>query len=90
MELTNKRETYSIVNSNEAIKLAGEITISVDAITLNGVFRTLEDQHIGTFSYREINNTLDKNFSSLNREQEDNASLLLALTVSQVKTTLDL
>lgn len=90
MELTNKRETYSIVNSNEAIKLAGEITISVDAITLNGVFRTLEDQHIGTFSYREISNTLDKNFSSLNKEQEDNASLLLALTVSQVKTTLDL
>ena len=90
MELTNKRETYSIVNSNEAIKLAGEITISVDAITLNGVFRTLEDQHIGSFSYREINNTIDKNFSSLNKEQENNASLLLASTIIELKTTLGL
>lgn len=90
MELTNKRETYSIVNNNEAIKLAGEVTISVDAITLNGVFRTLEDQHIGSFSYREINNTIDKNFSSLNKEQEDNASLLLASTIIELKTTLGL
>ena len=90
MELTNKRETYSIVNNNEAIKLAGEVTISTDAITLNGVFRTLEDQHIGNFNYREISNTIDKNFSSLNKEQEDNASLLLASTIIELKTTLGL
>ena len=90
MELTNKRETYSIVNNNEAIKLAGEVTISTDAISLNGVFRTLEDVHIGSFSYRAINNMIDKNFSSLNQEQEENAADLLVSTITELKTSLNL
>ena len=90
MELTNKRETYSIVNNNETIKLSGEATVDTQGMSLHGGFSLLEGTSIGYVTYRESGTLLDQSFSNLEQDHIEAVSALLEATIAELKTTLDL
>ena len=90
MELTNKRETYSIVNNNETIKLSGEVTVDTQGMSLHGGLSLSEGTSIGYVTYRESGTLLDQSFSNLEQDHIEAVSALLEATIAELKTTLDL
>lgn len=90
MQLTNKKEVYSINNSNETIKLQGELTLSSESIQINGNFQLVDGTFVGHFNYRELGTTLDKNFGNLIKSNQEDALALLDETIEELKLELEL
>ena len=92
MELTNKKEIYSVANTGTALKLSGEITImeNSDIASFNGHFTTLEGAMAGSFNYRETNNVVDKNIYGIVLASKVEASELIDITVDEIKLQLQL
>ena len=92
MELTNKREIYSVSNTGTTLKLSGEITIvnGSDVISFNGVFTTIEGTQAGSFNYRETNNIVDKNIYGVPSEFKNNAESLIDSTAELITIELGL
>lgn len=92
MELTNKRESYSVTNASVTIKLNGEVTISDnDTISsFSGNFQSLEGNGLGGFNYRESNDTVDKHIFSVSTAYKGDAETLLDVTIGEIKSNLEL
>lgn len=91
LELTNKRATYNVANSDGEIKLTGEVTISnVDTITsFSGQF-TVEDTYSGSYYYSENEQgKASKSLSDLDVAVQSKASQLLDTTIAEIKTTVE-
>lgn len=92
MELTNKREYYSVNEVSTTIKLAGELVVT-EATIINGFtgnFSTLEGTPVGGFNYREHSGSIDKNVYSVPKEVQVEASALLDATIDAIKLELGL
>ena len=90
MQFTTIKELYSINNSNETIKLQGELTLSSESIQINGNFQLVDGTFVGHFNYRELGTTLDKNFGNLIKSNQEDALALLDETIEELKLELEL
>ena len=88
MELSNKRVSYSVLNSNEAVSLRGEVTISETGLisTFTGTFNDADGRYCGDFYCNEPESgILNKNLSNIKLDKEVEASALLMNTVKMLK-----
>lgn len=103
MELTNKRQLFTVVNTATSVKLSGEITIIEGNLisNFNGNFSSLSEPvleapaigmrlPLGTFNYSESATTYNKNVNGVAKEQSDEVNKLLDDTITEIKNQLEL
>lgn len=89
MELTNKREIYSVANADTNLKLTGEVTYSNGTITnFSGSLSDLSDAYVGSFYYNEGETNCNVNVSNCLKAQIDNAYAIVDSTIEAIKTQL--
>ena len=95
MILTNKRTTYTVNNSNETVKLSGNISLIEDNIieSFNGSFISVStgtepDESLGGFNYSEDadSDTFNKSIYGVPFSEEENLVSLLNDTITKIKT----
>jgi hypothetical protein len=88
IELSDKRELYSITNSGETLKISGRITAEGDTriSEFTGQFADLEGTWLGNFYYAEsTEGKINQNVSEIAADYIAAASELLLSTVSEFK-----
>ena len=88
MELTNKREKYTVTNADANVSLVGEVLVTEGTIisNFNGTLTKVSDSSpAGSFNYREVGDTCDQNLYSCPKDLTDEISLLIDSTVTAVK-----
>lgn len=94
MTLSNKRETYDIVNSSNTLKLVGTFTYTLEkTITnFNGNFFISETIPAGNFNYGENvfgeDETANKTINSFPISLQDEGCKLLDETIKLIKSEL--
>ena len=89
MELTNKREIYSVSNADTNLKLTGEVTYSNGSIVnFSGSLSDLSNLFVGNFNYNEADVNCNINVSNCLKSQVDNAYAIVDATIEQIKTQL--
>ena len=91
MELTNKREQYTVTNADATVSLVGEVLVT-EGTTISSFSGNLtkvsDSTGAGSFSYREIGDTCDQNLYSCPKDLTDEISILIDATVTAIKTQL--
>lgn len=91
MELTNKREQYTVTHADTNLSLVGEVMVVEGTVisSFNGTLTKLSDSsNAGNFNYRESGDTCDQNLYSCPKDLTDEISILLDATVTAIKTQL--
>lgn len=91
MELTNKRIQYTISNSNDTVKISGELTLGTDNLitSFSGNVTKVDGENVGDFYYNEISDTYcNKSVNNMVAEYADSACSLLTSTVASFKESL--
>ena len=85
MELTNKRESYTVENSAETLKLFGDVTVSNEKIaSFSGSFQTIDNMMAGNFSFSETGSNNNINISGVPTNMLEIAYNLVTITVSEI------
>lgn len=91
MELTNKREQYTVTYADTNLSLVGEVMVVEGTVisSFNGTLTKLSDSsNAGNFNYRESGDACDQNLYSCPKDLTDEISILLDATVTAIKTQL--
>ena len=91
MELTNKRENYSVSNTDGTFNLQGELYFSgVNHLSLNGSITKADNSVLGNFSYSENGVTSNININSIPKGSLVAVHTLIETTVSEINTQLSI
>lgn len=91
MELTNKRENYSVSNTDGTFNLQGELSVSgLNITSFNGSITKIDNSVSGTFSYYENEVTGNININSLPKESLITVHTLIETTISEINTELSI
>lgn len=88
IELSDKKEVYSIKNSGEKVKVSGRITVEGDnrVSEFSGQFSDLEGTWLGNFYYAEsAEGKINQNVNEVGTDYIAAANELLLSTVSEFK-----
>ena len=91
MELTNKREQYTVTNADANVSLVGEVLVTEGTIisNFNGTLTKVSDSSPAWNSnYREVGDTCDQNLYSCPKDLTDEISILIDATVTAIKVQL--
>lgn len=91
MELTNKREQYTVTNADANVSLVGEVLVTEGTVisNFNGTLTKVSDSSPAWNSnYREVGDTCDQNLYSCPKDLTDEISILIDATVTAIKVQL--
>lgn len=98
MILTNKKTLYNVNNSNELVKLSGNISFNEDNFieSFNGSFSSVgtdtdPEENLGGFNYNEEveSGTVNKSIYGVPFSEEENLVSLLNDTIIKIKTEVE-
>lgn len=91
MELTNKRENYSVSNTDETFNLQGELSVSgLNIISFNGSITKADNSVSGNFSYSENDVTSSISMNSIPKGSLVAVHTLIETTVSEINAQLSI
>lgn len=91
MELTNKRENYSVSNTDGTFNLQGELSVSgLNITSFNGSITKADNSVSGNFSYSENDVISNINMNSIPKGSLVAVHTLIETTVSEINTQLSI
>lgn len=89
MELTNKRESYTVSTSSANLKITGDITLAgTNVVSFNGSFSLADNSPAGNFNYSESELDCNINIYGCPKANKDEAFKLIDIAIEEIKTKL--
>lgn len=88
MELSNKRTQYTVINSNDKMKLVGELMINSDNLisSFNGQLYDVNDNYVGEFYFNEPRlDVVNKNVSNVKASILSDSEDFITETIDTIK-----